>query len=712
MPCEPRKSTAGSNTKNRRRTVPPGAAGWLALCEDVARPAIVPSKLQGTSVAVRPLRGFGGCFMKFRGGLAAAAAVAMLAWALPVEAQGGYFGQNKVQYRSFKFQVLKTQHFDIYYYPEEENAARMAGRMAERWYTRLSTVLAHQLNGRQPIIVYGSGSQFRQTNVVEGDLGEGTGGVTEAYKRRIVLPFAGPIQATDHVLGHELVHAFQYDITNTSASSAAAGSAGALALPLWFIEGMAEYLSLGPRDPHTAMWMRDAVRRDKFPTIDQLGNPKYFPYRYGQALWAYIGGKYGDKTIGSLLRAAVGRDGYQAAFQRVLHVSSKELSQQWREATVAEYRPVEETTKMPAAFARALIVDESKKGGLNVSPELSPDGSKIVFFSSRDLFSIDLYVADATTGKTLRKITNTATNPHLDSIEFIESAGAWSNDSRRFVFPGLSGGDPVLTIVDTTNGNKEKEIRLRTLDEVLNPTWSPDGSRIAFSALSGGLSDLFIYDLDAGSLRRVTNDAFAELSPSWSPDGRSIAISTDRFTSNIDNLEDGRMQLALVDVASGQVRPLGGFANAKNIDPQWSTDGSAIYFVSDRQGISNVYRISADGTTTTQVTKLLTGASGITDMSPALSVGGSRVAFSVYENDGYDIYAMDQAPQTLGGPLATGLPWDAGLLPPRTQPEGTVMAYLHSEATGLPTVAAQTAFPTTPYKPKLSVDFIGQPVVG
>src|SRR5262245_16826709 len=134
MPCEPRKSTAGSNTKNRRRTVPPGAAGWLALCEDVARPAIVPSKLQGTTVAVTPLRGFGGFSMKFRGGLAAAAAAAMLAWALPAQAQGGYFGQNKVQYRSFKFQVLKTQHFDIYYYPEEEGAARMAGRMAERWY--------------------------------------------------------------------------------------------------------------------------------------------------------------------------------------------------------------------------------------------------------------------------------------------------------------------------------------------------------------------------------------------------------------------------------------------------------------------------------------------------------------------------------------------------------------------------------------------------
>src|SRR4051812_8832345 len=285
--------------------------------------------------------------------------------------QTDYFGQNKVQYQTFDFKVLKTEHFDIYYYPEEADAARMASRMAERWYARIAKVLDHDLRGRQPLLLYASGPHFRQTNAVEGELGEGTGGVTEAYKRRIVLPFAGPIESTDHVLGHELVHAFQYDITNTSASSAPAGNSGALNLPLWFIESMAEYLSIGPDDPLTAMWMRDAIRREKFPEIDDLDNPRYFPYRYGQALWAYIGGRYGDRVIGNLLRSGVGRDGYKGAIQKVLGVTSKDLSQQWRDATTAAYRPVAETTKMPSSFARALITNAANKGGVNVSPELS-----------------------------------------------------------------------------------------------------------------------------------------------------------------------------------------------------------------------------------------------------------------------------------------------------------------------------------------------------
>jgi Tol biopolymer transport system component len=637
------------------------------------------------------------------------AATALVAGsAATASAQVGYFGQNKVQYRNFKFQVLKTPHFDIYYYPEEEGAARMAARMAERWYTRLSTLMDHELRGRQAVILYGSGSQFRQTNVVEGDLGEGTGGVTEAYKRRIVLPFAGPIQSTDHVLGHELVHAFQYDMTNTSATAAGAGSPGAMSLPLWFIEGMAEYLSLGPLDPNTAMWMRESVRREKMPTIDQLDNPKYFPYRYGQALWAFIGGKYGDRVIPKLLIAAIGRDGYKGAFQRVLGATSKELSQEWQDATAAAFRPVAETTKIASSFARPLITNPENKGGYNTSPELSPDGSKIAFFSSRDLFSIDLYIADAQTGKILRKVTDTATDAHLDSIEFIDSSGSWSRDGKRFAFPGLSAGNPILTIVNADNGDKEAEIPFKTLDEVMTPTWSPDGRQIAFTGMVGGYDDLFIYDLESKSLHRVTSDAFTELQPAWSPDGKTIAFCTDRFGTNLERLSPGNLRLAFLDVASGQIRQAGGFDDAKNINPVWGTDGS-LFFISDRLGISNVYRLPAGGEAPTEVTNLLTGASGITDLSPALSVSGSRLVFSVYETDGFNIYALDTPELMAGGPLWQGVDRNAGLLPPRKTAEGVVYAYLHNDAAGLPVNAN---FESQPYKPKLSLDFLGQPVVG
>jgi hypothetical protein len=177
---------------------------------------------------------------------------------VPARADAQYFGRNKVQYRTFDFDVLKTEHFDIHYYPEEAEAALLTSRMAERWYARLSRFFGHELRGRQAVILYAVSAHFRQTNVVEGLVGEGTGGVTESQRRRIVLPVSGSLADTDHVLGHELVHAFQFDITGADPSERMGQSAGILAFPLWFVEGMAEYLSLGPVDAQTSMWLRDA----------------------------------------------------------------------------------------------------------------------------------------------------------------------------------------------------------------------------------------------------------------------------------------------------------------------------------------------------------------------------------------------------------------------------------------------------------------------
>ena len=418
------------------------------------------------------------------------------------------------------------------------------------------------------------------------------------------------------------------------------------------------------------------------PKIDKLDDPRYFPYRYGHALWAYIGGRFGDEVIGDMLRAGgASRAGYDAAFEGVLQVETKELSKEWHDALFQAYLPIAETTKMPGAIARPVIT-KRREGEMNVSPELSPDGSKVIFFSERDLFSIDLYVADAKTGEVLRKVTDTATSAHTESLQFISSAGSWDRTSKKFVFPGIARGHSVLTIVDVERGKKEREITVEGVDEVTNPTWSPDGNTIAFSGLVGGFTDLFLYDLNGGQLKRLTTDQFAELDPSWSPDGKTLAFSTDRFTTNLQTLVVGDLRLAVLDVASGAVKPAGGFEQAKNISPQWTADGRALYFVSDRGGISNIYRMEFGGATT-QLTNLLTGASGITELSPALSVAEGRLVFSALRRQRlHDLRAGNGRSSSPGARCRT-LPINAAVLPPRKAGAGPVYAAVTNETLGI-----------------------------
>ncbi|HZB28396.1 MAG TPA: hypothetical protein VE282_07520, partial [Gemmatimonadales bacterium] len=108
---------------------------------------------------------------------------------LPGLLSAQYFGRNKVQYSSFDFKVIQTEHFDVYYYEQERVAAMDAARMAERAYARLSKVLNHEFRERKPIILYASHSDFQQTNALGQEApGEGTSGVTDFQRNRAVQP--------------------------------------------------------------------------------------------------------------------------------------------------------------------------------------------------------------------------------------------------------------------------------------------------------------------------------------------------------------------------------------------------------------------------------------------------------------------------------------------------------------------------------------------
>jgi hypothetical protein len=623
-----------------------------------------------------------------------------------------YFGRNKVQYQDLNFRILKTDHFDIYYYPQEEQGVGIAARMSERWLTRLERLFGHTLRGRQPLILYGSHTAFEQTNVIRGELGEGTGGVTEPVRRRIVLPLAGPLGETDHVIGHELVHAFQFDITTRAQRSGA--EPGAARLPLWFIEGMAEYLSLGPVDPNTAMWLRDALRirndedRDSLPSIGDLDNPKYFPYRWGQAFWAYVAGRFGDDVIRQMLSIGAAAGDYNIAIEKVLGLKTQALSDQWRASIRESYRPILAGAVAPSNIGRS-IVQATDLGRANVGPALSPDGSQVAFLSTRSVFSTDLYVANTRTGEIVHKLTSTATDPHFSSLQFIYSAGAWDSAGKRLAIATVVDGRAALAIFDPASGSKEREIKINDVDEIFNPTWAPNGSAVCFSGMRQGLTDLYVFDLSTSELKALTNDAYADVQPSWSPDGRRIAFATDRFTSDLDTLRFGEYRIGVIDPQTGRIEELRTHANGKSMNPQWSPGSAEVVFIGDPDGIPNVYRVALSGGTPAQVTDVQTGVSGITATSPALAVASTAgtIAVSVYTDGKYSLYGVDPAGSA---PRSNVARQSAARLPPIDGAPGEVAGLIHNAALGLP--PASTQYPTQPYKGSLSLEGLAPPTIG
>lgn len=635
-----------------------------------------------------------------------------------LEGQAGRrFGRNKVVYESFEFEVLKTQNFDIYYYEGSAAGAQMIGRQAERWYARLSRVLNHEFRQRQPIILYADHPDFEQTNTSGQFIDEGTQGFTEILKRRLVMPMMVSIHETDHLLGHELVHAFQFDMTGQGTGGPGLDVPGAIRLPLWFIEGMAEYLSIGPIDPFTTMWMRDALDlEDGFPTIPDLANPRFFPYRYGHAFWSYVGGAFGDDRIGRILNLAARTGNALGAIEAVLEVPIGELSDRWKSELETYFVDARQETNSPDDYGRRVIYDPEGEGRLNLGPAISPDGDEMVYVSQSDLFSLEMFLADARTGEVKRRLTNNAVDPHFESLQFIHSAGDWHPNGRLLAVAGIKTGNPLLTIMEAQTGNIVQEIRIDgfQIGAIFTPTWSPDGTHVAFSGHSAGFTDLYMVNVETEQLTRLTADPFADLQPAWSPDGRSLAFTTDRYTTDLELLVPGPYQVAVMDLESREIEAMPGFDDQfRNYNPQWSPDGRNLYFVSDHDGIANLYRLDIETRAPYLVTDLWTGVSGLTGISPAVSVarGTGDVAFSVNKGGpfSYEIYVADD-PQVLAGvpapEMLVGV--DASIIPPRERISTAHAELLDNARLGL---ADPITFEDAEYRSQLSLDFISQPTL-
>lgn len=620
-------------------------------------------------------------------------------------AQAQYFGRNKPRYQDLDFKVARTDHFEIYHYLDNPEILRRLSADAELWYAMHQAVLLDTFTELNPLILYNDHAGFQQTNAIQGDVSVGTGGVTEGLRNRVIFPIAMTNQQTHHVLGHELVHAFQYHMVLNGDSTSIRNLQN---LPLWMIEGLAEYLSIGRIDAHTALWMRDAVLNDDLPTLRKLNNFKYFPYRWGQSFWAYVTGVYGDEVIQPLFMNTA-KYGLDPAIRMTLQTTPDSLSSGWRNALKNHYGRWVTAGKKDALVGKKLLSDDNA-GKLNICPVLSPNGKYVIFLSEKNLFTTDLFLADARTGKILKKVASQATDGHIDQFNYIESAGTWSPNDQRFAFDVYEQGESVLVIQDVFKGKKTEKIRLEGVPAFSNPAWSPDGKTIVVSGLVNGQTDLYALDLKTRKVRQLTNDRAAEILPTWSADGKSLAFSTDQIS-----LERGRtngvftMGLAIMDMAGGQIEHLDVFPGADNLNPQYDKNGDLL-FLSNRDGFRNLYRYEFATKKTYQLTNLLTGITGITPYAPAITVAEDRdrILYTYYNNHEYSIYqakSADFKPVEVDAGSVDLVP--ATLPPFNPRQRDVVNTNLRVMDLNEKDFLASTNPDTVPYKAKFTLEYVG-----
>lgn len=629
--------------------------------------------------------------------------MALIALIFGNQASAQYFGQNKPRYTNFDFKVVHSPHFEVYHYLQDRSELTKVMQWAEVWYRLHERVLHDTFTEKNPLVLYNNHADFQQTSAISGSIGVATGGVTEGLKNRVVMPLTMSNQQTFHVLGHELVHAFQFHMLLSGDSTGLQSLAN---LPLWIVEGLAEYMSLGRIDAHTAMWMRNAVLSEDVPSLKELSiNPRYFPYRYGQAFWSFLTGLYGDDIIRPYF-VATAKYGVENSTKMILGISLEDLSEMWKESLINYYEPLFKGKKEHPEGSTFL--SEENSGQLNIAPAISPNGRYVIYLSEKSIFSTDLYLADVRSGKILRKVYSQTRSGNVDHLHYLESAGTWSPDSKQFAFVVFSKGRNHLVIMDAQSGKIIDEFPLKNVPAFSNPTWSPDGRSIIVNGLVDGQPDLFEVNLRSHNTQQLTDDDFAEMQPTYSYDGQRIAFVTDRV-SVAEGRTDGawKYNLAIMNLETREIQNLDIFPGADNMNPVWD-ENNQLYFLSDRDGFRNIYRYDLDSLKIIQLTDIITGVSGITEFTPAISVSkdGNNLLYTHYLGNNYNVQKArpDKMDQKIVDPHEVDI--TAAILPPGNRDGKNVVnnALKHIDKIG--TIGSED-LKNQKYKPKFKLDYIG-----
>ncbi len=491
-----------------------------------------------------------------------------------------YFGRNKVQYTDFKWQVLQTEHFEIFFYPEMKTIAEIGATFAEESYSILQVKFNHNVQRKIPLVFYSTHQHFEQTNITSGFIPEGVGGFFEFMKGRVVIPFMGSISQFKHVIRHELVHVFMHSkITRVLKDHRIPLERYP---PLWFVEGLAEYWST-EWDDQAEMVLRDAVLQDYMVGLDNIEqiSGSFAMYKIGQHVLGYIAQKFGDEQILLLMENLWKGKTFKEVFKITIGKDFEEFDKMYLMDLKKKYFPFLTLKEQSGIVAKTIQAE-----GYNLNPIIYKHGdtTETIFIGNLTGYT-SIYIKELYNNGNLEKLIQGEKSSDFEAFH-LQSSKISINNNGELAFATKSGENDVLYIFDVKTEKIIKSVRDDDLVLISSPSWSNDGKYIVFTGVNkGGFSDLYILNLMNDEIARLTNDLYDDRDPVFSPDGKKILFSSDRSSTK-------KYNLFLYDIESKVISYLT-FGNENYYSPNWPVDGGKIFFTTDIDGVLNVWAMDS-----------------------------------------------------------------------------------------------------------------------
>ena len=443
------------------------------------------------------------------------------------------FGQQRVQYRTFDWQAIDGDPFEVQFYQGGRSLAEHAlySVMADLPDAELAFQL--RLDGPVHVLVFNKHADFRQSNIgIDGSEAGNIGGTTTIHGKKLFAWFDGDRAAFRHQLREGLYRVLLRQALYGEDWKDVVKNAQLYDFPGWMEEGMVAALA-GPMDPADLPILEDLVRREALKAIQVLD--VHEARVAGEAVWRFILDSFGRQAALDVLSGFKAGRTLDAGFRRIgfdlegvlaaaqaHHLIGLVGGDLWDQGAGLSIMQVEARPQMERRSHLGTLPHRSRRKYEHSQFAQSADGQWTAWVTD-ERGQKRVWISDGRRKRCLAKVDHKLERIVDETTPVL----AWHPSESILAHVHEDKGRVFLTTTDVrTMESAERE--LFRIEKVIHLDWSPEGRRIAFGGVRAGQSDLYVYNLLAGSQVPLWTDAWDDLYPDWLPDGQRLVFSSNR----------------------------------------------------------------------------------------------------------------------------------------------------------------------------------------
>ena len=494
-------------------------------------------------------------------------------------------GKNRIQYKSFDWEVMYTNNFEFYYNTNALNIAEIASSFLEEKFSELTNNIGHQPFKKTKVFIYNSEREKEQSNI----------GINEANEflfsnlslnNRIIFKVAynNDLNVFKNNLIYEFNKVLIRDLMHGNLSFAKRfGKVSFINIPEWFSNGAARYLAYG-WDMEMDNVIRDYFLTKQKKSLNKISDEqsKYI----GQSIWNYISVTYGKNTISNIINLTKIIRNPEKAISSSLGINYNNFIQNWSNYYYSSIsnrysRDELENSKLNQVNNYGKVIDLKK----NLS------GDFILFSAIKGNYKrLLLYNIKQKKFKVLDRIKSS----EINNSYFLD----WKDDENITYIKNLKGENNLITRNIYSNSKAYKS--LYRFEKIYGFSFNSKQNLIALSATVNNQSDIYLLSANGDNFKKLTDDKYHDIYPSFLNNSTTVIFSSNRNSIDLENIQSSEnvseyynLYLYNLDTTSTKLYKLTNTL-ANNIKAKPLADNKVLY-LSDIRGISNVFSLSIDG---------------------------------------------------------------------------------------------------------------------